>query len=50
MPTLEISGIEVNFPFEPYPCQVNYMKGVIDSISKVTFIELDYYFNQDYLK
>ena len=35
MPNLDLNGIEVTFPFEPYPCQVNYMKSVIESISKV---------------
>ncbi len=35
MPTLNLNGIEVNFPFEPYECQVNYMKGVLNSIVQV---------------
>jgi hypothetical protein len=37
MPTLDLNGIEVDFPFEPYACQVNYMKSVIESISKVNY-------------
>ena len=37
MPALTISGIDLNFPFEPYPCQVNYMKCVLDSIIEVSF-------------
>ena len=36
MPTLTLSGIELNFPFEPYECQKDYMKCVIDSIIGVT--------------
>lgn len=47
MPNLDINGIEVNFPFDPYPCQVNYMKGVLDSIIKVNkpfiFLNLKFY-------
>lgn len=35
MPNLDINGIEVSFPFDPYPCQVNYMKSVLDSIIQV---------------
>lgn len=32
MPSLTLSGIELNFPFEPYECQKAYMKCVLDSI------------------
>lgn len=32
MPIIEISGILVDFPFEPYPSQVKYMKSVIQSL------------------
>ena len=35
MPVLSLHGIDVNFPYEPYPCQIDYMKCVIESISKV---------------
>ena len=35
MPVLNLHGIEVNFPYEPYNCQIDYMKCVIESISKV---------------
>jgi hypothetical protein len=35
MPNLDINGIDVAFPFEPYPCQVDYMRSVIESIVKV---------------
>ncbi len=35
MPQLDLNGIEVNFPFEPYECQVNYMKSVLSSIIQV---------------
>ncbi|RNA23419.1 Regulator of telomere elongation helicase [Brachionus plicatilis] len=34
MPGLELNGIEVNFPFVPYPCQVDYMTSVLESIIK----------------
>lgn len=33
MPTLRIEGISVNFPFNPYPCQVTYMEKVITALS-----------------
>lgn len=36
MPALNLNGIEVNFPYEPYPCQVDYMKCVLDSITQVS--------------
>jgi regulator of telomere elongation helicase 1 len=32
MTILNLNGIEVNFPFEPYECQQNYMKAVIDCL------------------
>jgi hypothetical protein len=35
MPTLNLNGIEVQFPYEPYPCQIDYMKGVLESITNV---------------
>ncbi|CAF0719384.1 unnamed protein product [Brachionus calyciflorus] len=34
MPSLDLNGIEVNFPYEPYSCQVDYMKSVLESIIK----------------
>lgn len=35
MPTLNLNGIEVNFPYEPYACQIDYMKSVLESIKSV---------------
>lgn len=29
MPLIDVDGVQVNFPFEPYPCQMNYMRKVI---------------------
>ena len=43
MPALTISGIDLNFPFEPYPCQVNYMKCVLDSIIEVSLFYKTYF-------
>ncbi|CAG5133949.1 unnamed protein product [Candidula unifasciata] len=34
MPLLEISGVQVNFPFTPYPCQVDYMSKVLTCLQK----------------
>ena len=33
MPTLSIRNINVEFPFEPYPCQLDYMDKVIEALS-----------------
>jgi len=35
MTTVVASGVEVNFPFEPYPCQVTYMEKVITCLKEV---------------
>ena len=35
MPELNLNGISVNFPYEPYECQVNYMKCVLTSLTQV---------------
>ena len=32
MPTLLIRGIEVEFPKDPYPCQIDYMTKVISAL------------------
>ena len=42
MPVLNLSGIELNFPFEPYECQKDYMKCVIDSIIQVIQVFIKY--------
>ncbi|XP_076079932.1 regulator of telomere elongation helicase 1-like isoform X1 [Mytilus galloprovincialis] len=34
MPLLNISGVQVSFPFEPYACQVTYMEKVMESLQK----------------
>ena len=34
MPRLEIHGIEIDFPFEPYESQIVYMTKVIESLTK----------------
>jgi len=37
MPFVTASGIQVNFPFEPYPCQVTYMEKVITCLKEVSY-------------
>ena len=37
MPLLNINGTNVEFPFEPYPCQVSYMENVITCLKNVSF-------------
>ena len=32
--TLQLSGVEVEFPFKPYPCQLSYMERVIQALQK----------------
>ncbi|KAK7488471.1 hypothetical protein BaRGS_00020256 [Batillaria attramentaria] len=34
MALLDIKGVRVTFPFEPYPCQVTYMEKVLDCLQK----------------
>ncbi|XP_053394443.1 regulator of telomere elongation helicase 1 homolog [Mercenaria mercenaria] len=34
MPLLDVRGVQVNFPFEPYPCQVDYMNKVVECLQK----------------
>lgn len=29
---ININGVEINFPFEPYPLQVDYMRNVINAL------------------
>jgi len=33
MPKLDIHNVEVDFPKDPYPCQVDYMQKVLQAIS-----------------
>lgn len=33
MPTLDISGTPVVFPFKPYACQLTYIRGVISALN-----------------
>ena len=35
MPALDVDGVRVNFPFEPYSCQVTYMEKVIKCLKEV---------------
>ena len=35
MTTININGIDVNFPFKPYDCQVDYMKSILDCLIQV---------------
>ena len=35
MTSLNVNGVQVNFPFEPYPCQVDYMTKVITCLKEV---------------
>lgn len=34
MPFLDIRGVKVSFPFDPYPCQIDYMNKVIECLQK----------------
>ncbi|KAL3869006.1 hypothetical protein ACJMK2_041741, partial [Sinanodonta woodiana] len=34
MPVLTVSGVQVDFPFEPYACQLTYMEKVIECLQK----------------
>lgn len=47
MPEYIISGIPVNFPFEPYKVQTDYMEKVIECIEEVKFIKF-YFFYQNF--
>lgn len=35
MPLLDVKGVQVSFPFEPYACQVTYMEKVMECLQKV---------------
>lgn len=34
MPLVDVKGVHVNFPFDPYPCQVTYMEKVVECLQK----------------
>ena len=36
MVNIDICGIDVEFPFEPYDCQKKYMEKVIQCLQRVT--------------
>lgn len=38
MPIYKIRGIDVDFPFEAYDCQIVYMEKVIQSLQDVIFL------------
>lgn len=44
MPTYNIRGIDVDFPFEAYDCQLVYMEKVIQSLQEVSFISKVHFF------
>ena len=35
MPVLDVDNVTVNFPFQPYSCQVTYMEKVIQCLKEV---------------
>lgn len=35
MPVINFGNIEIDFPYEPYECQKDYMRTVIDALSQV---------------
>lgn len=37
MPTYKLRGIDVEFPFEAYDCQLVYMEKVIEALQNVGF-------------
>ena len=39
---LNICGVEVDFPFRPYPCQLVYMEKVIESLQSVRASKLHF--------
>lgn len=45
MPRYKIRGIDVDFPFDAYDCQLVYMEKVIQSLQEVRFHIVSYGFN-----
>ena len=37
MPFVTAAGVQVNFPFDAYPCQVTYMEKVVTCLKEVTY-------------
>lgn len=35
MPKIALNGVTVDFPFQPYPCQEEYMSRVLECLQKV---------------
>ena len=40
MPVYRIRGVDVDFPFDAYDCQITYMDRVIESLQQVTGVPL----------
>lgn len=38
MPKIILSGVTVDFPFQPYKCQEEYMTKVLECLQKVKFV------------
>ncbi|XP_028416705.1 regulator of telomere elongation helicase 1 homolog [Dendronephthya gigantea] len=34
MPVIKVRGVEIDFPYKPYDCQVNYMSKVIECLQE----------------
>ena len=48
MVQIQIRGVDVDFPFQPYDCQVSYMEKVIQCLQEVSLTRLRislYYLN-----
>ncbi|VDM40093.1 unnamed protein product [Toxocara canis] len=41
MPNLEVGGIPVEFPYEPYECQMTYMEKVMDALKRLLISKLN---------
>ncbi len=37
MPFVTAGGVQVNFPFDPYECQVTFMEKVVACLKNVSF-------------
>ena len=40
MVQIQIRGVDVDFPFQPYDCQVSYMEKVIQCLQEVSLTRL----------